>query len=150
MTERVVNLDNNPRPAVTVQISGKSFTIRRIVTGVRQLWKIFVKETIELLEILDKVRPVTEANDQKIEQKTEEMTQLAVRIDEFHESKLERLLRILELLLIKNGYDFDREWWIENGSELDYKEFIEAVLLNESAEPKKKDGDVQEESTGPG
>jgi len=153
MLERVVNLDNSPRPAVIVQIADKSFTIRRVVTGVRQLWVSFVKETTELLDTLkkhDEAQKALNAEDKQSEQKfIEEMEQFAITVDEFHHNKLERLLRILELLLTKNGYEFDREWWIENGDELDYKEFIESVLLQEGNTKKKIEEAGKEKSIGP-
>jgi len=106
-------------------------------------------ELLETLKAHDEEQKVSSVKDEQ-QKRMEEIEAFAVRVDEFHRNKLERLLRILELLLTKNGYEFDREWWIENGDELDYKEFIEAVLLRENTGLKKKDEDGKEKSTGPG
>lgn len=154
MTERIINLDNSPRPAVILQIGGKSFSIRRVVTGVRQLWLSFVKDTTELLETLEthnKAQKAVNTKSSQVEQQkvVEEMERFAILVDEFHRNKLERLMRIIELLLIKNGYEFDRKWWIENGDELDYKEFIESVLLREGNTQKKTEKAGKEKLIGP-
>ncbi len=145
MADRIVNLDNSPRPAVTLQVAGKSYTIRRIVTGVHQLWAAYVKETTEMLEAIGAYQKAEAAAGAEPDEETrkrlaKELEELSASGDAFYQSKLQRLLRILELLLTKNGYAFDREWWIENAGEADYKEFIIEALSRESA-GSKKNGD---------
>lgn len=145
MAERFVNLDNNSRTAVILQLAGKSFTIRRIVTGAHRLWLAFVQETVTNLERVDAYqKAVAEmpSDLEEIQKQTEEITR---EIDAFAESKLERLLGIIELLLTKNGYAFDREWWIDNAGEEDYREFITQVMLKDQ-EPDIKKNEVAEET----
>ena len=153
MAERVVNLDNIPRPAITLEIAGRQFRIRRVVTGVRQLWAAFVKETAGYLERVDEYDKAVKALQadsgasslEEIRRRTEEISR---RVDEFAQGKLDRLLGMIELLLIKNGYEFERQWWIEEAEEEDYRDFILAAITKDS-EGAKKNGDAEEKSTGP-
>jgi len=141
MAERIVSLDNSPRSAVTLEIAGQSFIIRRVVTGAQQLWAAFVKESMAYLEKIEIYqKDAAKAKGQKeLAQLTEDISR---EIDAFAESKLDRLLGILELLLTKNGYEFDRQWWIDNAGEADYREFIVAAMSKDQ-EPggTKKNGD---------
>ena len=139
MVERLINLDNTPRKAVTLQIAGSSFTVRRIVTGAQQLWAAFVRESAEYLEKIDAYQKAISGkiSAEEIAQRTEEITR---DVDAFAETKLDRLLGILELLLVKNGYEFDRQWWIDNAGEEDYREFITSAMLKDQ-EGTKKNGD---------
>jgi len=137
MTEHNVNLDNTPRSTVTLEIAGQSFTIRRVVTGAQQLWTTFVKESMAYLEKIDVYQKV--AAETKGQKELAKLTEdISREIDEFAENKIDRLLDILELLLTKNGYDFDRQWWIENADEADYREFIMKSMMKDQ-----KDGNVK-------
>jgi len=142
MADRIINLDNSPRTAVTLQIAGESFTIRRIVTGAQQLWSAFVRESAEYLEKIDAYQKAISGkiSAKEIEQRTEEITR---EVDDFAESKLDRLLGILELLLVKNGYSFDRQWWIDNAGEEDYREFIISAMLKDQKGAKKNEGEEE-------
>jgi len=142
MSERTINLDNRPRIAVTLQLAGESFTIRRIVTGAQQLWSVFVRESAEYLEKIDAYQKAISGkiSAKEIEQRTEEITR---EVDAFAESKLDRLLGILELLLVKNGYSFERQWWIDNAGEEDYREFIISAMLKDQEGIKKNEADEE-------
>lgn len=144
MEERFINLDNSPRPELRLQVAGKLFHVRRVVTGVRQLWAAFVQETVELLELVgawDAAQKKSREHDggdhqAKLAGELEEITR---KVDAFYEGKTRRLLEIIELLLVKNGESFERQWWISNADEEDYKEFIIACLTrDESASGSKK------------
>jgi len=142
MSERTINLDNSPRIAVTLQLAGESFTIRRIVTGAQQLWSVFVRESAEYLEKIDVYQKAISGkiSAKEIEQRTEEITR---EVDVFAESKLDRLFGILELLLVKNGYSFERQWWIDNAGEEDYREFIISAMLKDQEGIKKNEADEE-------
>lgn len=140
MGERIVNLDTSPRVAVTLQLAGQSFTIRRVVTGAQRLWVDFVRESAEYLEkIADYKKAVAELQnkpdrDEEISRRTEELAQ---GVDSFAEKKLDQLLGIIELLLKCNGYTFDRQWWLDNADEMDYRDFIIAAMLKDQTGAKK-------------
>lgn len=140
MTERIINLDTTPRVAVTLQLAGQSFTIRRVVTGAQRLWVDFVRESAEYLEkISDYQKAVNQLQnnpdrDAEIERRTEELAQ---GVDDFADRKTDQLLGIIELLLKCNGYTFDRQWWIENADEMDYRDFIITAMLKDQTGAKK-------------
>jgi hypothetical protein len=145
MSERVVNLDNSPRPSVTLVVAGESFTIRRVVTGVNQLWSAFVQETataIEESEAYNKARrEAREKQDAEAGAKLDaDLEGLLARFDALNAP--DRLLPVIELLLTKNGYAFDRQWWVNNAGPEDYREFITEVLTREHGS--KKNGDAGE------
>jgi len=140
MAERIVSLDNSPRSTVTLEIAGQFFTIRRVVTGAQQLWTAFVRESMEYLEKIELYqKDAAKAKGEKeLARLTEEISR---EIDAFADSKLDRLLGILELLLSKNGYAFERQWWIDNAGEADYREFITAAMMkDQEPDAAKKNG----------
>ena len=145
MAERIVDLDNSSRVAVTLQLAGESFTIRRIVTGAHRLWLAFVQETVTNLERIDAYQEAVAKMPSDLEEIRKQTEEITREIDAFAESKLKRLLGIIELLLTKNGYAFDREWWIDNAGEEDYREFITQVMLK-NQEPDVKKNEVAEET----
>jgi hypothetical protein len=134
--ERVVNLDATPRPVVTLQVAGQSFTIRRVVTGVHRLWSAYVRESVELLDQVDQYSK----QNPDAEEVKRQLSELTAQVDEFYRTKVERMLQIIELLLTKNGYPFDRDWWIDNAGEEDYREFIIEVLNRATEGAKKNEG----------
>jgi len=146
MAERVVNLDNSPRSTVTLEIADQSFLIRRVVTGAQQLWAAFVKESVTYLEKINAYQKNAAATkgQKELAQLTEDISR---EIDVFAESKLDRLLGILELLLTKNGYVFDRQWWIDNAGETDYREFIMAAMLKDQEGTKKNKDEDRSDGT---
>lgn len=151
MSERIVNLDNTPRPTIVLEIAGQQFRIRRIVTGVRQLWVGFVKESVEHLERLGEYERFLKKAGEKDKEETERRTaEITKQVDQFAARKIDRLLEIIELMLVKNGYEFDREWWVQNAEEADYREFITNAMLKDQPDASKKnEGAGEGKSTGP-
>lgn len=153
MIESLVNLNVSERPVVTIDVGDRRFSIRRVVTGVRQLWSAFVAEYmayIERVQEYDRTTRMLRERDkpgaaEEIGKLTDEIT---AAVDGFAERKIDSQLRIIELLLVKNGYEFDRQWWIENAEESDYKDFIIAAIEKDSPPVKKKT--EAEPSTGEG
>jgi hypothetical protein len=149
----LVSLNASTRPVVTIEVGDRRFSIRRVVTGVRQLWSAFV---VEFMSYIERVYAYDEAVKKlrasgkpdavaEIKRLTDEINS---EVDGFSTRKVDALLRIIELLLTKNGYEFEREWWIENAEEADYKDFITTALEKDNHPVKKKTPD--EPSTGEG
>ena len=123
--------------AVSIEIAGQTFTIRRVVTGVRQLYAALVREQVEFLQRLDAYQKALKAGADEAAADGED---LARDVDAFYGRKLETFLRILELLLTRNGYEWDRRWWEDNAGEEDYRAFVLASINGEApAGSKKKD-----------
>ena len=60
-------------------------------------------------------------------------------IESFAKEKAERIQNMLSIILDKNGYEFDQEWWEDNARYQDMEAFIfQALKKDEDAAPKKK------------
>jgi len=139
--ERLIDLNGLPRASVTIEIGGKSFQISRVVTGVRQLYGRFLTEAGAMMENVADLNEKIQAgkiSPEGLREADAEIEQRTAEVERFAAEKLDVLLRCIELLLVKNGYEFDREWWIENGDEMDYQSLIVEALGKDSTPGQKK------------
>lgn len=153
MSDGFVSLNASSRPVVTIEVGDRRFLIRRVVTGVRQLWSAYVVEFMSYLERVnaydDAVKKLRAGGKPNAAEEIRGLTEeVEAAVDGFSSRKLDALLRIIELLVTKNGYEFDRQWWIENAEEGEYRDFIVAALEKDSPPVKKKE--PAEASTGEG
>jgi hypothetical protein len=128
---------NQKKESVTLTLGDSRFTIRRVVTGVLQLYGEFARDQGEKLERighlqseqerLEKISP-DDVTPEELERIDQESQKLVDEVEEFSKTKIDRLLRMIQLLLEKNGYEYDREWWIENADVSDYQNFIAACI----------------------
>jgi chromosome segregation ATPase len=142
--ERTANLDAN-RKTITITLGGARWRISRVVTGVRRRYaEILTRsgEEIEKVSRLQALQEKDELTDEDARELGELVETLGREVDEFQQWKTEELYRCLELLLEKNGYEFDREWWDDNADIGEIQEFITAALT--------KDQESKKEGTGGG
>jgi len=136
-----VNLDQK-KESVTIKLSGESFTVKRVVTGVLQLYGEYTREAGEKLEqigyLKDRMDKFSELSPEDIDKVDGELKQIVEEVDEFSNKKIDRLLEIIELILTKNGHQFDRKWWIESADMTDYQNFITACINKDLPDVKKK------------
>jgi mevalonate kinase len=128
---------NQKKESVTLTLGDKKFTVRRVVTGVLQLYGEFARDQGEMLERighlqtdqerLEKISP-EEISQEELDELDKTSQELVDEVEEFSKAKIDRLLRMIQLLLEKNGYEYDREWWIENADVSDYQNFIVACI----------------------
>ena len=139
---RIVDLNGRPRASVTVEIGGKSFKISRVVTGVRQLYGRFLTDAGDMMqkagEVNERIQAMAIATPEELEKATAEIEERTVEIEAFASEKVDLLLRCIELLLEKNGHEFDRAWWIDNGDETDYQSLIVEAIQKDSVPGQKK------------
>jgi hypothetical protein len=153
VTDEFVSLNASSRPVVTIEVGDRRFLIRRVVTGVRQLWSAFVVEFMGYMERVNEydsaVKKLRAGGKPGAAEEIRKLTEeVEAAVDGFSIRKIDALLRIIELLLTKNGHEFDRQWWIENAEESEYKDFIISALEKDSPPVKKKE--PAEASTGEG
>lgn len=138
MAERIVDLSDKPRAAVTLQLGGRSFRISRVVNGVRRLYGDFLRETGELLqrtaELAGKQQAATAEDADSV---ARELRAVSEEIEEAARRRHGDLMRMIELLLTRNGYEFDPQWWDENADQADLVAFI-VESLNKDAPPGQK------------
>ena len=128
---------NQKKESVTLTLGEKKFTIRRVVTGVLQLYGDFARDQGEKLEQigqlqaeqerLEKIAP-EDVTPEELQELDKASQKLVDEVEEFSKAKIDRLLRMIQLLLEKNGYEYDRQWWIDNGDPSDYQSFIVACI----------------------
>ncbi len=123
--ERYYDLNGREKCITAViTIGEETFRISRVVIAARVLYSNHIKEMGDLLQRLSKL----ETRDAD----TEEARRLTAEADEFARRKLELYGKIIRLLLEKNGYTYDAEWWKENTDELDMRSFIEKCLMKDT------------------
>lgn len=132
MSDRRIDLDGKPRAVVELQLGGRTFRISRVVTGVRRLYGELLKEAGEALE---KVAALGGTEGAELERVAAEIEDLAVR-------KERTLAQILELLLTRNGYEYDGAWWEANADESDIKWFIVEALNKDAPADEKKSAET--------
>ena len=123
--ERYFDLNGREKCITAViSVGDHSFRISRVVIAVRVLYSNHIKEMGDLLQRLSKL----DAKDAD----SEEAQRLSAEAEEFAKRKLDLYSKIISLLLEKNGYAYDREWWEENTDELDMRTFIEKCLTKDA------------------
>lgn len=143
----MIDLSEKPRVAVDLRLGDATFRITRVVVAVRHIYGEFLKEGGALMGKVARVQELEESfSEASGEDATREIEEISKEIEHYSAQKIDLLLTCIEYLLIRNGYEFDREWWIQNGDEMDYQGFIVECVMKDSAGKKK----IQEEdgSTG--
>ncbi len=142
MKSRIVDLDDKPRASVTIEIGGKAFKISRVVTGVRQLYGRFLTDAGDMMqkaaEVNERIQGMPKWTPEELDKATGEIEERTAEIEAFAAEKVDVLLRCIELLLTKNGHEFDRTWWIDNGDETDYQSLIVEAIQKDSVPGQKK------------
>lgn len=130
MGERLFDLNDRQKCVTAViRVSDKEFRISRVVTGVRVLYSNMLTEMGEQLKAVGNI-------DSK--KATQEEIQAALeKADGFERKRKADIDRCLELILTKNGHEYDRQWWQDNTDEYDVRCFIEACLSKDAKSSKK-------------
>lgn len=141
----MVRLADRERPIVTVQVADKEFVIRRVVTGVFRRYGQFAQdsgEAITQLADLQKQMDAPDADLESLQPRIQEMTSVAEHVASNREAMEQECIR---LILEKNGYSFDWDWWIDNTDTTDRQAFIVECLNKDTKHNSKKKVDA---STG--
>lgn len=129
MTNRIVNFDD-AKNTLEIIISGKTFTIKKIVSGVADQYNLYIQKTLAFKNrmemVLDKL-----SRGEVIENLSAEKIS-----DEMIEWKANQLEKILSMILKSNGEEFDSDWWADNASYEDIINFIHECV---SKDNKKKE-----------
>ncbi len=138
----MIDLSEKPRVAIELRLGDAVFRIARVVVAVRHIYGEFLKEGGALMEKVVRVQELEDAfsganTDEENQRITHEIEMISEEIEHFAGQKTDQLLSCVELLLTKNGYEFDRAWWIENGDEMDFQGLIVECLVKDSIGKKK-------------
>lgn len=138
---RSVRIDEKERPAISIEIAGQTFEIRRVVTGVRQRWGEFMQLQGQALEGVGQLKQkLSEAEDSEtvpknIQEEVERMNSYTEKIAVQRE-RAER--ECIQLILEKNGYQLDWPWWVDETDSIDRQRFIVEALNKDAGSGGKK------------
>ena len=124
---------------VTIEVGDQSFDISRLTMQIRELYGEYY---IFSGEYAKKVSAINEASKQttgveELESKQAELTEL---ITSYAVDKAERIQNILTIILDKNGYKFDSDFW-EKNADYQFMEWFIVQCMNKDVDekaPKKK------------
>lgn len=119
---KFVNLDDS-KNTVTITVGGEEFEIKKVVLSVHMLYGEYMKKTGAFLA--------------KVKENTTDESDL---VEEYVQLKSSYIDRLMEKLLVKNGYEYDQDWWAENvESYQEMEQFIVEALRKDVTDDKKKD-----------
>lgn len=122
--EKLVDLNGRENcTTAVITIQDKTFKISRIVTGVRVMYSNVLKKQSDFFKELSEVS----------DKDKESALALSARWESFAEELPSILLSVIELLLVKNGYEYTEDWWRENCDLEDYRNFIDASLSKDTS-----------------
>jgi hypothetical protein len=133
---KFVNIDD-AKNQIELTVCGKTFTIKRITIGARNLYNEYQTSAAKNKEAIDKLK--AEMADMTLDEfraRNEEITKDA---EEMAEEMLCQLYGVLQRILEKNGYEFSRAWWEDNADLDDIGLFIyNAIKKDDKQESSKK------------
>ncbi len=117
-------------------IADKSFRIEKVVIGVRQKYSAYAGLTAEILQ---KAESLThKQRGESDEDYQERVERISKEVDGFVETKRTMYFDMIGLILEKNGYELNTDWWDNNTDELDQQGFLEACLMKDTVGNTKK------------
>jgi hypothetical protein len=135
---KIVSLDDLNK-SVIIPIGDREFKISRLTLQISKLYGEYLIACGEYAKkVSDTKLLADESNDLPgLEKLSEEMQSL---VESFARDKAERITKMLSLILEKNGYEYDQDWWEENARYQDMEQFIFYALKKDEDEkaPKKK------------
>lgn len=147
----MVDLSEKPRVVVELRLGDETFRITRVVVAVRHLYGEFLKEGGALMEKVGEVKALEDRfggaqTDEENLRITAEIEAITKEVEHFSEQKIDQLFSCIELLLTRNGYEFDRAWWMDNADDADLQGFIVECVMKDTAGKKKTEEEAA--STG--
>jgi hypothetical protein len=141
---RTVNINNRERPAISLEVAGQHFEIKRVVTGVRQRWGEFLQLQGEALEKVADLQKKVEVAGGDMDKVRDDVVGAQEYSNRIAERRTAAEKECIELILEKNGYTFDWLWWLDETDSVDRQGFIIEALNKDTntggSEGKKKAG----------
>lgn len=132
---KIVNLDDEKK-SVTLIVEGKEFVISRIVLKARQIYGEYLQDTGKYYNLVAECRNLEGKDVKELE---EVNAKLEAAIEDYAKRKANYIEQLLEVILTKNGYEFNLDWWHENTDYSVMESFVYAALKkDEDDKPSKK------------
>ena len=134
MGRKIINLDDKEN-TLEITIGGKTWEIARVVIRMREMYGDYVQHAAGYIDTLQGYA------------ESEDLDELHELAEVYATEKARKLDAMMDKLLIKNGYEYDADWWAENvGDYRKMEEFIVACLNKDQDDDKKKVADEDKES----
>ena len=140
MAHKIVNLDDEKNTA-SITIENKTFEIKRIVLKARQIYGEYLQAAGEYLVKISKFNERAQNTGDRQEISLID-NQLTESVEDWVQTKAGFIEGLMEVILTKNGYDWEPDWWYENTDYQMMERFIETALKKdeEPAQAGKKGG----------
>lgn len=135
---KIVNLDDQ-RNKLTITVSGKTFEITRIVHSIIQEYGEYMKISGEYINKVREMSKVVDSKESTAEQIKQAAEQLQEEIAEYSGQKVDMIYKITETILVKNGYEFKKQWWLDNSTISEMETFCVTCIQKDMPEDKKKE-----------
>lgn len=126
----MIVIDDKDRPEVELSISGATYRVRRVVNAVRRIYGQYLERAGKEIENLGALQ--RRLDDGKATQ--EDVAAATDRVTEVVLEREEAVMQCIQLILEKNGYEYDRDWWDENTDQYDRQHFVVSAL-NKDVKP---------------
>lgn len=134
---KIVNLDDE-KNSVTLIVEGREFVISRIVMKARQVYGEYLQDTGKYLQLVAEAQALDGKSADELEALN---AKLEGAIEDYAKKKAAYIEELLEIILVKNGYEYDPEWWASNADYSAMEAFVYAALKKDEQDKpgKKKD-----------
>ena len=133
---KMINLTDK-KNTVTIKVEDQEFLISRITLKARQVYGEYCIAASNYISAVKEAEKVHTMNADELKRLND---RLEKGIDEFTNKRAEYIETLMKIILEKNGYEFDKEWWFDNADYGDMEAFVvEALRKDEDAGDKKKE-----------
>ncbi len=136
---RIVNFDDN-RNKLELVISGEKFIIYRITHNIIAEYGDYMKASGLYMQAVAALTKVIDSKQSTKEEIKEAETALQNEIIRFSELQAKSVFSILEKIMVKNGYEYSNQWWLDNASFKEIENFVLECLNKDAPADKKKAG----------
>lgn len=127
-------IDDRDRPEVELSISGEVFRIRRVVNAVRRIYGQYMEKAGKEIETLGELHRRLESGDAA----ADDVEAATARVNAVVQERDQAVNECIRLILEKNGYEYDPQWWDENADQFDRQHFVVSALNKDVQKSSKK------------
>ena len=133
---KIINLDDAAK-TVEIKLGGETFKISRITLEMRQLYGEYLIFSGEYYNMVTQYTAEADKETDLAELEKKE-AELNAAIERFAKGKAEHIEDMLKLILVKNGYKYDRKWWASNADYNVMESFIVEAINKDTENASKK------------
>lgn len=129
--KKIVNLDDAAR-SVSITVGGKVFEINRITMRMRAMYGEYLIFCGEYVTAVGKSQEGLEtASAEELEKRSNDLSE---KIEAYAIGKAKHISGLLSVILEKNNYEYDKNWWEENTDYSGMESFIVQAMKKDEEE----------------